>query len=169
MSRSVKLLAIVTLGLGTLFLTQAGAQSFASAKDKVTLHRKLPALIHLPGSSIKVSIPGQDMNGDVSYDLQALLETELLKDDPSLHVDDNKPDVTIICTLPGYYHPDPTVTNRPAVTLPGVQDMDFTRVNGTLSISFQVKNATGQQLISDNVEAKYDEEFDAQGNSTSKG
>jgi hypothetical protein len=169
MSRSAKLLAIVTLAMGTLFATQAGAQSFGSARDKVTLHRKLPALIHLPGTAIKVSIPGQDMNGDVSYDLQALLETELLKDDPSLHVDDNKPDVTIICTITGYYHPDPTVTNRPAVTLTGVQNMDFTRVNGTLSISFQVKNATGQQLISDNVEAKYDEEFDALGNSTSKG
>ena len=153
----------------TLVATQADAQSFGSAKDKVTLHRKLPALIHLTGTSIKIVIPGQDMNGDVSYDLQALLETELLKDDPSLHVENNNPDITVICTITGYYHPDPTVTNRPAVTITGVQNEDFTRVNGTLSISFQVKNATGQQLISDNVEAKYDEEFDALGNSTSKG
>ncbi len=155
--------------MGTLVATQANAQSCGSAKDYVTLHRKLPALIHLTGTAIKVVIPGQDMNGDVSYDLQALLETELLKNDPSLHVENNNPDITVICTVTGYYHPDPTVTNRPAVTITGVQNEDFTRVNGTLSISFQVKDAAGHQLIADNVEAKYDEEFDALGNSTSKG
>lgn len=169
MSRAVRSVAITILCLGLPAAIPAGAQSFASAKEKVTLHRKLPALIHLTGSSIKIEIPGQDVNGDVSYDLQALLETELLKDDPDLHVDNANPDITVICSITGYYHPEPTVTTRPAVTITGLQEEDFTRVTGSLAISFQVKNATGQQLIADNVEAKYDQEFDAMGNSTSKG
>ena len=169
MSRSAKILAIVCLAMGVLAATHAAAQGFGSQKDKVTLHRKLPALIHLTGSSIKVVIPGQDVNGDVSYDLQALLETEILKDDPDLHIDNAHPDIVLTCSITGYYHPEPTVSTRPSVTITGLQDQQFTRVTGSLQISFQVKNAVGQQLISDNVEAKYDQEFDEMGNSTSKG
>jgi tetratricopeptide (TPR) repeat protein len=160
---------VLCLCAGALAALPAGAQSFGAQKEKVTLHRKLPALIHLTGDSIKVDVPGSDTSGDVSYDLQALLETELLKDDPSLRDDANNPDVTITCSVTGYYHPSPTVTNRPSMTLTGVQNQDFTRVNGSLQVSFQVKKADGHMLISDNVEAKYDEEFDAMGNSTSKG
>ncbi len=160
---------IFCLCTGALGAATSQAQSFGAQKEKVTLHRKLPALIHLTGSSVKVVVPGQDTAGDVSYDLQALLETELLKDDPSLHVEANNPDITITCNITGYYHPAPTVTNRPSMTLTGYQNQNFTRVNGSLQVSFQVRNATGHQLIGDNVEAKYDEEFDAMGNSTSKG
>src|SRR5208282_4425299 len=112
---------------------------------------------------------GSDNSGDVSYDLQALLETEILKDDPSLRVEPNNPDNTLTCSVTGYYHPGATITTRPSMTLTGVQNQDFTRISGTLNISFQVKDAVGHQLIADNVEAKYDEEFDAMGNSTSKG
>jgi hypothetical protein len=169
MSRAATTWALLCLGAGALAVVPAGAQSFGAQKEKVTLHRKLPALIHLTGDSIKVVVPGSDSMGDVSYDLQALLETELLKDDPSLRVEANNPDVTIVCSITGYYHPDATVTTRPSMTLTGLQNQDFTRVNGSLAISFQVKNASGQQLIGDNVEAKYDEEFDAMGNSTSHG
>jgi len=169
MSRMAMGSGIVCLVVGVLAAASAGAQSFGSAKDKVTLHRKLPALVHLPGSSIKVVVPGSDNSGDVSYDLQALLETEILKDDPSLRVEPNNPDNTLTCSVTGYYHPGATITTRPSMTLTGVQNQDFTRISGTLNISFQVKDAVGHQLIADNVEAKYDEEFDAMGNSTSKG
>jgi tetratricopeptide (TPR) repeat protein len=160
---------VLCLCAGALVAVPAGAQSFGAQKEKVTLHRKLPALIHLTGQSVKVIVPGQDTAGDVSYDLQALLETELLKDDPNLRVEANNPDVTMTCNITGYYHPAPSVTNRASMTLTGYQNQDFTRVNGSLQISFQVKNAAGQMLITDNVEAKYDEEFDAMGNSTSHG
>ena len=169
MSRAAATWAILCLGAGWAATAPAGAQSFGAQKEKVTLHRKLPALIHLTGESVKVVVPGSDTTGDVSYDLQALLETELLKDDPSLRVEANNPDVTITCDITGYYHPDPTVTNRPSMTITGYQNQDFTRVNGSLQVSFQVKSAAGQMLITDNVEAKYDEEFDAMGNSTSHG
>jgi len=160
---------MLCLSAGALAALPAGAQSFGAQKEKVTLHRKLPAIIHLPGGSIKVVVPGQDTAGDVSYDLQALLETEILKDDPSLRVEPNNPDITLTCNITGFYHPGPTVTSRPAMTMTGIQNQDFTRITGTLDVSFQVKDATGHQLIADNVQAKYDEEFDAMGNSTSNG
>lgn len=169
MFRTGKIEAIAFLSACALAAVTARAQSFGAAKEKVTLHRKLPALVHLTGSSIKVVVPGSDNTGDVSYDLQALLETELLKDDPNLRSEPNNPDMIVTCNITGFYHPGPTVTTRPGVGVTGLQNQDYTRITGTLSISFQVKDAVGHQLIADNVEAKYDEEFDAMGNSTSKG
>ena len=169
MSRTQNVLLIACLGVGALAAAPAGAQNFGAAKDKVTLHRKLPALVRLTGSSIKVVVPGSDNSGDVSYDLQALLETEILKDDPSLRVEANNPDNTLTCSITSYSHPPPSISTRPSMTLTGVQNQDFTRVTSSLDVSFQVKDAVGHQLIADNVHAKYDEEFDSMGNSASKG
>jgi len=169
MIRMAKTGGIALLGACVLAAVPAGAQSFGAAKEKVTLHRKLPALVHLAGSSVKVIVPGSDSAGDVSYDLQALLETEILKDDPALRIDPNNPDNTLVCSITSFNHPPPEVTTRPSVTVVGVQNQDFTRITGSLEISFQVKDGAGRQLIADNVKAKYDEEFDALGNATSKG
>jgi len=169
MNSKVNLLAIAFLGAGALAAAPAVAQSFGAAKEKVTLHRKLPALVHLTGTSIKVVVPGSDNSGDVSYDLQALLETEILKDDPSLRVEANNPDTTLVCNITSFNHPPPSITTRPSVGVTGLQNQDFTRITGSLAVSFQVKDAVGHQLIADNVESKYDEEFDAMGNSTSHG
>jgi hypothetical protein len=169
MNRTAKIVPILCLCVGLLSAMPVGAQSFGAAKQKVTLHRKLPALIHLPGGSIKVVVPGQDSAGDVAYDLQALLETEILKDDPDLRVEPNNPDTILACSITGFYHPGPTQTTRQSVGVGGLKNQSYTRIAGTLSVSFQVKNAAGQLLISDNVESKYDQEFDSMGNSTSQG
>jgi tetratricopeptide (TPR) repeat protein len=48
-------------------------------------------------------------------------------------------------------------------------NQSYKRVTGSLSVSFQAKGAGGQVLGSDNVTAKYDEEFDGFGNSASQG
>ncbi len=77
------------MSIGLLPAAPAGAQSFGAAKEKVTLQRKLPALVHLPGDTIKVTVTSADEDGALPYDFQALLETELLKDDPNLREDDN--------------------------------------------------------------------------------
>ena len=69
---------------GALASVPAGAQGFGAAKDKVTLHRKLPAIVHLPGDTIKVTVTSSEEDGTLPYDFQALLETELLKDEPNL-------------------------------------------------------------------------------------
>ena len=46
------------LGLALLAATATGAQSFGTLvfKDKVTLMRKLPAAVHLTGTTIKVKV-----------------------------------------------------------------------------------------------------------------
>jgi tetratricopeptide (TPR) repeat protein len=175
MSRVSKTLILACLGVGTLAATRCPAQGFGASKLKVTLQRKLPALVHLPGNSIKLTVNTADNDSTLPYDFQALLETELLKDDPDLHEEDDAP-VLINCQITEYSHPDPVVTKRaaPGISLsganPGVSAMsNYTRYTGQLNVSFQAKTSAGAVLISDNVSATYDQEFDSSGNSASHG
>jgi hypothetical protein len=159
------------LSIGLLATTAAGAQSFGAAKERVTLMRKLPALVPLTGTTIKVKVTGHANQSDLASDLQSLLETELLKDNPRLRVEDNKPSVVITCQITEYSHPQPTVTTRPSLALSKSveKSQTFTRVTGAISVSFQGRSSAGAMLVSDNVAAKYDEEFDSSGNSASQG
>lgn len=168
MNRAGRMAALLLL---TSALAPAGAQSFGVAKQKVTLQRKLPALVHLTGVTIHVKVTGHNELGDLPRDLQALLETELLKDDPRLREDEKSPSTIVSCQITGYSQPQSTVTSRPAlaVSKSGEKNQSFTRVTGALSVSFQARTSGGQMLISDNIHAKYDEEFATSSNSASRG
>jgi tetratricopeptide (TPR) repeat protein len=179
MNRSARIILLFSMSIGLLAAAPAGAQGFGASKEKVTLHRRLPAVIHLPGDTIKVVINSSDAeeDGALPYDFQALLETELLKDDANLREDDN-PAVEIICEITEYSHPDPEYTNKlaPAAALGGTSPIasiakagEVERITGKLNVSFQAKLANGRTLISDNVQSTYDQEFDAAGNSTAHG
>lgn len=179
MSRSAKIVLLFLLSIGLLSAVPSGAQGFGAAKEKVTLQRKLPALVHMPGDTIKVTITSSDEDGTLPYDFQALLETELLKDDPNLRDDDN-PATQIICQITDYSHPDPTYTNRAApgiafgaggidLTRSATRTASYERITGQLNVSFQAKDAAGHMLISDNISSSFDGEYDSEGNSTSHG
>lgn len=179
MNRASRLLAMACAGVAALAAMPSPAQGFGASKEKVTLQRKLPALIQLPGNTIKVAVTTADEDGALPYDFQALLETELLKDDPDLREDDN-PATQIICQITEYSHPDPIETQRVVPGMPlgtsfsgltkgATRTATFTRITGQLNVSFQAKNAAGGLLISDNISATYDQEFDSSGNSTSHG
>ena len=179
MSRSAKIVLLFSISMALIAATPVGAQGFGASKEKVTLHRKLPAVVQLPGNTIKVVINSSDAeeDGALPYDFQALLETELLKDDPNLREDDN-PAVQITCEITEYSHPDPEYTNKlaPAAALGGTSPIasiakagGVERITWKLNVSFQAKLASGRTLISDNVESTYDREFDAAGNSTAHG
>jgi hypothetical protein len=150
---------------------KANAQSFGTSKEKVTLQRKLPALAHLTGVTFKVKVNSHDNQRDLAHDLGAYLETELLKDDPRLRVEETNPSTVITCQVTDYSHPQPTVTSRPSLALGknAPKTQAYTRVTGALSVAFQAKTTGGQTLVSDNVTAKYDEEFDSTGTDASHG
>jgi tetratricopeptide (TPR) repeat protein len=168
-------LAVACCAVATLAAIPSSAQGFGASKVKVTLQRKLPALVHLPSNTIKLTVSTADEDGTLPFDFQALLETELLKDDPDLREMDNA-GVQILCQITEYSHPEPTVTKRaaPGISLsgskPGVTaTSNYTRITGQLNVSLQVKDSSGGLLISDNISATYDEEFDSSGNSASHG
>jgi tetratricopeptide (TPR) repeat protein len=159
------------MGVWLLATAAAGAQSFGAAKDKVTLMRKLPALVHLPGNSIAVRVTGRSDQSELTRDLQSMLEAELTKDDPQLRVEERAPSAIISCRITDFSHPQPSVTTRPslAVGKNAPKTQNYLRVTGSLSIAFQTRTAGGAEISSDNVTAKYDREFDSSGNSISEG
>lgn len=166
-----QIFALLTIGF--VAATGADAQSFGTLafKDKVTLVRRLPAAVHLTGATIKVKVTGHDDQSDLIHDLQGLLETELLKDDPQLRVDEGSAATLISCQITSFAHPQPTVTTKPSMAVGKTpsRPQTYTRITGELGVAFQAKSSSGQTLTSDNVHAKYDNVFDSNGNTTSNG
>jgi tetratricopeptide (TPR) repeat protein len=152
-------LALFSLGSASM-----GAQSFGTAKEKVLLQRKLPALAHLVGNTINVKTTAHKEFESLAPDLESLLETELLKNDPSLKTSANASTI-INCQIIDYAHPQPIVTTQPALSLgkKSNQKQTSTRITGSLTVSFQARGAGGQTISSDTVSAMYDRTFDGSG------
>ncbi len=171
MNLGMKLRFAACLAIGLLAVAPACAQSFGAAKEKVTLQRKLPALVHLSGESIAVRVTGSFEQSALTRDLKAALLAELLKDDSHLKEDDNNPSSEIVCRITNYSHPPPTQTQRPTYLMGKNMptEQTFTRFTGTLAVSFEAKTGSGKTLTSDNVTSRFDREFDSSGNLSSEG
>ncbi|MGA9567608.1 MAG: hypothetical protein WBS19_18925 [Candidatus Korobacteraceae bacterium] len=158
---------LLAIGLSSTTL----AQGFGSSKKKITLHRKLPPIAHLDGTAIDVQVSGHSVQPDVVSALRDMLEAELLKDDHRLRSDDKHPDSVIVCTITEYSPPQ-AQTSTHSTYVPGSkkpQQESVTRYSGILKVAYQAKDAhSGRTLDSDNVTAKYDDEFNQYG-STSGG
>ena len=175
MNRFIRSFVIVIAGM---YLASSGmglpglpeGPGFGTPKAKVYLQRKLPALVHLSAGAFRVKVSGRENQVDLSRDLSAQLETELMKDDPHLRADEINPSIVISCQITDYSHPQPTVTERPnlAAGKNGPKTLPYLRVTGALSVAFQAR-AGSQTLASNNITAKYDEEFDSAGNNASHG
>lgn len=73
-------------------------QGFGSiiARKKVSLHRKLPAPIHISGKTLWVQVSSHDpRNLQVAAQLADILQTEILKGDSSLRMEPTSADVII--------------------------------------------------------------------------
>jgi tetratricopeptide (TPR) repeat protein len=158
-----------------LTATPVFAQSFGASKTTVKLQRKLPALVHLPGDTIRVKVTAHQNVANVApalaSDLQSLLETELLKDDPKLRQEETNPATMVNCEITAIGPPQRTVTQKPNL-LAGKgapKTSAYVRITASLSVSFQAKSRDGHMLGSDNVAVNYDQEFDSSGNNTSGG
>ena len=118
-----------------------------SGKQKVTLLRKLPALVPLSGQTFTVKVATRGDQSDLARDLQSMLEAEITKGDSSLTVDDSYPSDVITCRIIDFAHPAPTVSTRPsvAVTKSPPKQQSYLRVTGSLTISFQARGAGGQR------------------------
>jgi hypothetical protein len=140
-------------------------------KSKVTLQRKLPALVQLPGTSVSIVVTGHSDASELTQDFKSMLGSELLKDDPRLSLEDRGADSAIICQITAFEHPHPTTSTRPGVPTgkTAAKPVTYTRVTGVMRVSFQARTRSGRTIGSDNVLAKYDEEFDTSGNTLSGG
>jgi tetratricopeptide (TPR) repeat protein len=168
MNPLIATVVIAALGAGLPGLPDG--PGFGTAKARVYLHRKLPALVHMNGGSFRVRVSGRENQVDLTRDLGAQLTTELMKNDRSFREDEVNPSIVISCQITDYSHPQPTVTQRPNLGAGknGPQTLPYLRVTGALSVAFQARSGS-QTLAANNVTAKYDEEFDSNGNDASHG
>ncbi len=173
MKLGYKLLLGACLSMRLLAAAPAGAQGFGliGAKEKVTLLRKLPALVPLTGTTFAIKVVGRSDQADLARNLQSMLETEITKSDPRLRVDEGYPSDVITCRIIDFSHPQPTVSTRPSVAVGknAPKQESFLRVTGSLTIAFQARGSGGRAVASENVLAKYDREFNSAGNSVSEG
>jgi hypothetical protein len=140
-------------------------------KSKVTLQRKLPALVQLPGTSTNIQVTGHVGTAELTQDFKSMLASQLLKEDPRLSLEDRGADSSIVCQITAFEHPPATSSTRPGVQTgkTAAKPVTYTRVTGLMRVSFQARSKTGRTIGSDNVLSKYDEEFDTSGNSLSGG
>ena len=162
------LITTVAMGLPSILPEGPG---FGTPKTKVYLQRKLPALVRLTGNTFRVKVTGRESQVDLTRDLAAQLETELMKNDPHLKAEEMSPSIVISCQITDYSHPQPTVTQRPNLAMGknAPKTQNYMRITGALSVAFQARGAGGQTMASSNITAKYDEEFDSAGNDASHG
>ena len=162
-----------TLMLLAICAPSARPQSFGLPllKSKVTLQRKLPALVQLPGTTVSITVTGHSDAHDLPLDFKSMLGSQLLKEDPRLSLVDSGAESAIVCQITAFEHPDATTSTRPGIptgkTAP--KPVTYTRVTGLMRVSFRARSRAGKTIGSDNIIAKYDEEFDTSGNSLSGG
>src|SRR6185312_3485383 len=165
--------SLMVVSAAAVMAAGAGAQSFGLPlmKSKTTLQRKLPALVQLPGTTVTIAVTGHSGASELVQDFKSMLGSQLVKDDPRLSVEDHGADSTITCEITEFVHPAPTITQRPGISngKTPAPPITYTRVTGMMRVSFQARAKGGGTVGSDNVTAKYDEEFDTSGNKVSGG
>lgn len=157
--------AVLLLVAGGLATRSAHAQGFGHIKKKVTLERKLPSVARLPGNKISVKASSENSkNADVARVLRDTLETELLKDDRQLSVDDTRPEVVINCNITNVSTPQPQTVTRKVASEKGLVDQQFLEVSGSLRVAYQAKNTRSSQVVdSYNIAETYQHEVEGQG------
>jgi hypothetical protein len=140
------------------------AQGFGTPKEKVVLHRKLPAVVHLSGTSFVVKATSHSPSeAEVAQLLPDMLGNELLKNEKSLRVDSESPQVTIACTITNYETPPKqTITRNQTVLQKGKlvqKPTTYYEVTGQLDVTYKVTEKSGAVIDSNNVTSKYSREF----------
>lgn len=158
-------LAVAAVGL------PVHGQSFGMAKARVTLQRKLPALMPVEGDSIRVRVTAHGDATSLAQDLQSQLLTELLKDDAKLHEEDANPSTMVNVEITDVGRIQRTVFQQPNLMAGknGPSTIPYLRVTASLSVAFQAKTREGRTLGSDNITVNYDTTFDSSGNNASHG
>lgn len=153
--------------VSALFLPAAAfSQGFGTIRgDKVVLHRKLPAVIHLTATTISVkTVPHTAQQADTAQLLTELLQTNLLKYDKTLTVDDNSPNIKVQCTIINFETPAPQQYTKDDTILvkgkPTIKKEIFYHVSGTLDVDVHVTDRGGRTLDSNSFSAKYSQEYE---------
>jgi hypothetical protein len=176
--RAFRLSIILVVACCFLFAQGTAAQGFEKLglKKKITLHRRLPAVIHFTGTKIQVRVTAKDpKRADVASTLKDRLETEILKSNPHFEIDDKSPELIIACEVTSFdmppeqdYVQNVTTTVKTPANAQGKQQtqlasvpVKYKKYRGTMDVSYQAHDRSRHQLDAKNVSTKYSEDFEA--------
>ncbi len=164
-SRSVCVISILFfLSQFAALAAPARAQGFGLTRRTVKLQQKMTALVHLPGPGFEVEVRAHDA-GDAALarTLSDMLTNDLQKYGRNLQVKPSSPDEVIRCTIGTFQIPPPVPYVRNEMVLQkgkGVEEpVQYYKVTGAVSVSYQAQDGAGKILDSDTVTAKYSQEF----------
>jgi hypothetical protein len=167
MAQRVLCIAVVAFAI----CAALGAQGFGKSKKKVTLVRKLPPIVALPAGTLNVKVTATNaLYKDLAAPLGATIETALLAGDTAhLSIDKDHPSAIVACNITNFSIPQARQITRPSLVpaKKGGKPQGYYEVTGTLVVAYQAKTSRGKVLDSDNVTAKFAEEYDQQGDQTS--
>jgi hypothetical protein len=176
-SRRLPILKPMVLGVLLLAaMMSAGSDAYAQGfsglggmKTTITLDRKLPAMLKLPGNTIDIRPnPGSQANAQVAQSLSELLLVELQKNDPNLRLDPKSPDVIVHYSVMAYQTPPPVTSVRQESQLVNKHFVQvpvrYNTVTGLLTVAYRITDAHQRTLDADTVKANYSREFAAQTN-----
>jgi hypothetical protein len=148
---------------------QLPAQGFGMSKKKIVLHRKLPAAIQLTATTIAIKATARNPTEvQVAQSLTDTLQVELLKHNLNMRIESASPEVTISSTILSYDTPPrQPFTRSEYVSQNGkmvLQPKQYFKITGTLAVAYQVSDRSGKTLDSDNLTAKYSQDFELASN-----
>ncbi len=121
-------------------------------------------MIHVPGKTFAVQAVSHDgSQAEIGLMLTDILEGELLKYDHNLQPDKTSPAITIMCTITHFETPPPQPFSQKE---PDYENGRMTEVvrnyqkyTGAIDVSYRVVQHEGKILDSDNLSAKYMQDF----------
>ena len=145
------------------------AQGFGKTRRKVVLHRKLPAIAHLTGTTFNVRVTAREARqSKLAATMTDVLEAEIIRNNPRLNAEKTGADTLVSCTINTLSTPPPTPVKRNVIDEQKIgkdmrkasQQRTFQKVSGTLAFTYQARNKAGQVLDTDNITVKFAQEYD---------
>ena len=147
---------------------QGFGHGIAKLKKTVTLERKLPAAIQLPGSTFQVKVTAVNPQyREVAEKLRQMVETEIMRFNAQLSPAETGADSIISVAVSNFNVPKPTATSDPYAAPLAIgnkhsggapQQPTAYTITGTLAVSYQAKTRAGKTLDAEPVTVKFVEE-----------
>jgi len=157
-----QLLLASVIGLCPVLLP---GQGFGTLKKTITLERKLPAAVKLPGNAFNVqatAIKPEDPCQKLAADkLQSMVETSLIRFNSQLELNPDKPDTLIVlkvlvCNAVAAEEHDTLLAGK---NKGQSQKPTGVKVNGHLQLTYQARTRAGRSVDAEPIDIKYDHEF----------
>ena len=153
--------------LPSLLFGQGFGGGIAKLKKSVSLERKLPAAVDMPGKTFTVKVTAANPQyRDVAGKLQQMVETELLRFNTQLSPSPDAPETIISVAVSNYNVPPPVATSDPYATPLSLgnkhkgqaQQPTAYTISGTLAVTYQARTRAGHSLDAEPVTVKFAEE-----------